>query len=672
MAFSTIDPVTGVIRYNPLWIVAIALAVSALLGGLVWFFVRDSAGFFHVPFGVSAPVTKSSRARLDSIAEGRNPSREDHIRDASDYFDSVSAVAGESKQAFLDRAADPTIGLTNMDSRFGWLFPQEEKVPGAGVSGSDGQAAGNPVADAGRRFSDGRSGGSGSGGYNVPGLTSREAGGFAGAGAGGFGGREGAPGAAGRGGVSGVEGSFGANDAAGDFGHEGFFQGAPEGAGQAGAPGRDGMSGQSGSGILGYSSDSSGSAGADGLGGAGFSGGTGAGQGSGSEGTGLMDEVLLRDRNARAGASAGGRAVSDARDDDYFAERDRQRSNNAGSAAAASDRYVVAPKAWFGPGAGETGSGTDVTAASALRSDLETMRASLKGKLDLLQAPQGPPAPEGASGLPVPAPEVYKLSANSVPTGTRLAVCLVNNVISSSLDQRVWAVTTQELVFRRQVQLPRGVMLGGSTGGSPVRNQLDVVFDLMVFPDGTELPISGFAVNAYNPLYPGVEGMRGLVDLYIEPPEIQQWLPILLEAVSGYTNVAFAEGTVVRSETGVPMVDPRVQFNKAINSSVAMMKSRIFSYLEKYTPYVHLRKGMPFYVEVMSTVDFSKRQLGGVTYEGLVKTTREREERALQALQAGWSPAAFDSASLPSARQYLGVSSSQEFRRALQMAEAVK
>jgi hypothetical protein len=221
-----------------------------------------------------------------------------------------------------------------------------------------------------------------------------------------------------------------------------------------------------------------------------------------------------------------------------------------------------------------------------------------------------------------------QLSANSVPTGTPINVVLVNNVISSSLRQRVWAITVQELVFRRQVQLPRGVMFGGHASSSPVRDMLDVTFDIVVFPDGTELSFSGHAVNVYNPSRPGLEGMRGLVDLYREPPLWSQFAPVLIEAVMGYTDVAYPENMVV-SSSGEQTVSSRVQGNKAIHSSAAILKSQILGYLERYAPYVHLRKGLPFSVVMDSTVDFSKRQLGGFSYEDLLEQVSIESNRSL-------------------------------------------
>lgn len=227
------------------------------------------------------------------------------------------------------------------------------------------------------------------------------------------------------------------------------------------------------------------------------------------------------------------------------------------------------------------------------------------------------------------------MSANSLPLGfgSHISVVLLNNVISSSsIRQRVWAITSQETVFRRQVQLPKGVLIGGYAG-MVSRNQLEVNFDVMVFPDGTELRITGHAVNGYNPEYPGLEGIAGLVDVYREPPLWSQFMPVIIQFLVGYTNQAFPQNVVVSSTSGYQSADARGQLNNGINAAAQMMQQKAMAYLEQYTPYVYLRKGLPFKVELDADVDFSLRRLGGYTYADLMTSVKRESDRTAEAAQ---------------------------------------
>ena len=284
-----------------------------------------------------------------------------------------------------------------------------------------------------------------------------------------------------------------------------------------------------------------------------------------------------------------------------------QFSEARGGRGTASGNYSVTPISW--------GSNSDAPAASA--------SASPGG---FVQGAQGT-APMGADAANyVPADVIAKralfLSANSVPTGTHLSVRLMNNVRSNStFKQRVWAMTTQELVFRRQVQLPRGVLLGGSVG-STSQEQVDISFDIAVFPDGTELPLSGFGVGGADPRYPDLSGMRGLRDLYIEPPLWHEFFPIILAGVTSYTNTSLqtGQGGVIVGSSGVPQTpNGTTQVNEAVNGMVLRIQSDVLAYLSRYSPYIHLRKGYPFFVELDSTVDFSARRLNAMGYEKLLQ-----------------------------------------------------
>jgi hypothetical protein len=355
-----------------------------------------------------------------------------------------------------------------------------------------------------------------------------------------------------------------------------------------------------------------------------------------------VGQVLNRDRLARLANSAAQvsnsvQSSEDVKDREWFASQAGKRS-----ASGSGGSVAVSPMIYGSDGAIDTGKGKSAVER------LEEMRQKMLEETRAT-SPAVPQLP-GASSVEDSMPKVAKrrISSNSVPTGTRIPVVLINNVISSTLDQRVWAITAKEVVFRKQVQLPAGVMLGGHVGSTPVRDQVDVTFDLMVFPDGSELRFLGFGVNGYNPMYPGLEGMRGLADKYFEPPLWSEFLPILLEGLAGYADVRFPASAVVSTDAVDQQFDPKTQVYKGINSAAKKMQEKILVYLERYAPYVQLRKGMPFWVEVESTVDFSTRALGAFSYDDLVERVKLDAARSL-------SKAYGESVPAPNPAAYLGV-----------------
>ena len=206
------------------------------------------------------------------------------------------------------------------------------------------------------------------------------------------------------------------------------------------------------------------------------------------------------------------------------------------------------------------------------------------------------------------------ISANSVPTGTNIPVVLLQDVVTTNRKQHIWVQVAQEVIFRNQVQLPKGVRIRGNSSGS-IREMVDIDFDLMVFPDGTELSLSASAVNGFDPRFPNMYKLKGVTGTYIVPPVWTKLLPIFIEAAIGYTdnNREFRQptGNSTEGSGNTPAPDEDERINEAINSATTKLGDMVIEDLERYQPYVRLNRGQSFFVQTNSILDFSSRSLGG-------------------------------------------------------------
>lgn len=301
--------------------------------------------------------------------------------------------------------------------------------------------------------------------------------------------------------------------------------------------------------------------------------------------------------------------------------------------------YMQGPESGGGSGyGGSGGSGFSVRSAGGSASGYASQAGGSEGsdlKQDLVKAAlQSYAEPDLGAGRQFSSAGPIKVSSNSVPTGTSIPVVMAGNAFSSSLRQRVWAITERDVYFRRQLQLPKGVMLGGFIAQEPTRDLIDVTFDIMVFPDGTELAFSGFAKNPKVPGRPFLEGVRGLYGEFVDTPLTVELLPILARFGKGW-----GESSVENAGTIIVDGKPEERSNsqrvtEGVGAAFDRIETRLDNYLQRFEPYVMLKKGQPFLIELESTVDFSKRRLAGASYEEVRRSTggMSQEEKQLRDL----------------------------------------
>lgn len=252
-------------------------------------------------------------------------------------------------------------------------------------------------------------------------------------------------------------------------------------------------------------------------------------------------------------------------------------------------------------------------------------------------------------------------NSNLLPTGTWIPCTLDQDVISTDLRSQIWVTVVQDVTFRRQLQIPQQlVKLRGTAAVEPVQNLLDIQFDLAVFADGTELPLSGNAYSAFDIRYPNRFRVRGIVGKLNVPPLFIQ-LKNLVYSVAGGVSQAVAQnytqgqtqqqqnfqgnsnvnpltGQITGGETQGTTSNPRNQniagtllAEGGANAFETYTQTEIAKDLERYRPYVEIQKGTPLWVQLDSGLNLDARQLNGLNI-----AREEQAQRELQLVAAGY------------------------------------
>jgi hypothetical protein len=226
---------------------------------------------------------------------------------------------------------------------------------------------------------------------------------------------------------------------------------------------------------------------------------------------------------------------------------------------------------------------------------------------------------------------------NFLPLGTFIPCVLDGDIITTDLQQKVWANVVLDSTFRRQLQLPQGIVkVRGSTAKEPVQNKVDVVFDTMLFSDGTEMPIEGFAYAAFDLQYPDRFKTRGIQGELIVPPKYVEVLNFVYAAAGGAADgyaAAYQQGLTQTNIVGGMSTTTQSQPNPgklalatAAQASVAQFIEQAKADLQKYKPYVVVSKGSPFYIQLDKTINLEARRVNGTE---LAKIEAEAEALAM-------------------------------------------
>jgi hypothetical protein len=254
--------------------------------------------------------------------------------------------------------------------------------------------------------------------------------------------------------------------------------------------------------------------------------------------------------------------------------------------------------------------------------------------------------------------EQWERVTNLLPLGTFLRCVLDGDIVTNNLASHVWANVVIDETFRRQLQLPKGlVRLRGKTATEPVQNVVDVFFDTMLFSDGTELPINGTAYAAFDPRYPHRFRTRGIPGDLIVPPMWVKLQSLIYAAALGasdaYIQNYINENTSTATKfTTVPVIDPITgqattqiteeqgnPVNNQIGATIALgagqsaleeLVVEVRKDAEKYKPYLIVEKGTPLFVQLNTTVNVARRTINGTAI-----AKAEELERNLQLAERG-------------------------------------
>lgn len=239
---------------------------------------------------------------------------------------------------------------------------------------------------------------------------------------------------------------------------------------------------------------------------------------------------------------------------------------------------------------------------------------------------------------------------NFLPRGTYIPVVLLEDVRTTDLRQMVSVLVADDVYFRKQLQLPKGaVKIQGYASLSPTQDSVDIIFDNMLFADGTELPIAAVACNGMSPLHPKSFKTRGIKGNLVTPPFYVQAKSAYYQALlSGGTNY-LADTSRNYNQSNINGDGNTVDTNNTLSGSeitkralvagtVKMLEKRQETALEdmsKYRPYVEVQKGAAFFVQLQETTNLKARTINGVAKASLVQAKAINNKSALPGIAPG-------------------------------------
>ncbi len=247
-----------------------------------------------------------------------------------------------------------------------------------------------------------------------------------------------------------------------------------------------------------------------------------------------------------------------------------------------------------------------------------------------MPTPQAPAAASTANGQVQPNEPLTDISgkagSDAIPVNVippfilPIAASWWNDFIAvgsgSETSQRVLAYVETDVVFRNRVQLPRGCIFVGTSGGVRDLDMVDVRFDYLMFPDGTMIPVKAQAYQPYTPEMPDGFSIKGVMGDYEQPPLWTKVAPILVSGVQGFTQTnlqRLPQGAVtsVGSTTLNVETSAKDQIYGAANRMSDVVAQMIMDNLKRYRPRVRVHHGSPVLIILDEGVDVSDRALLG-------------------------------------------------------------
>jgi|GEM_PF-2243190 hypothetical protein len=190
-----------------------------------------------------------------------------------------------------------------------------------------------------------------------------------------------------------------------------------------------------------------------------------------------------------------------------------------------------------------------------------------------------------------------------LPRGTIFPVYILSTVQTVNQEDMVVMAVAENVIFQHKIQLPFGTRLLGTAGGSNFEDRVMIDVDTILYPDGRELPISGFLKDASD-LSSGVRGY------YIPQPFAIQMTPFVAEFIDLWTQATAQRFSSehISSNGGTTYTSALSNASDLINQQANKIQTRLDRrYIEK----VVVPIGTKAYVSLRSPLDLTKAHIAG-------------------------------------------------------------
>jgi hypothetical protein len=217
-----------------------------------------------------------------------------------------------------------------------------------------------------------------------------------------------------------------------------------------------------------------------------------------------------------------------------------------------------------------------------------------------------------AEGLPGDAGAESEPADAIVPRGTLIYVYLLTTVDTSNPAAVLQFGAARNLSFHHRLQLPFGTRFLGKLAGPPARDRLNLAIDTVLFPEGSELPVSATAVEADEL---GENLRPGIAAAFFPPPAWAQLAPYISDFATGYLGllesraqrpfaIGFGGATLsTASESARPPLD-----EASAQAIQDFTQARLKDISQRYASYYLIPAGTACWLELEADLDLNARR----------------------------------------------------------------
>jgi hypothetical protein len=227
-----------------------------------------------------------------------------------------------------------------------------------------------------------------------------------------------------------------------------------------------------------------------------------------------------------------------------------------------------------------------------------------------------------------------------LPRGYRIPVILLGYYETGDIDDIVEFAVLRDVKFQNKVLLRKGLRILGTGSQTSVRETITFNADMILYPDGRELPISG--------LLKSPDGRSGFQGDYVMPPvgvNAASYAGPIIEALATIGTATEERDEVITSDnTTVTQTNTVAKAydaqNAIIEAASQIAQDRVDDYLKDYvqrnTPYVRIDAGVTGYFVLDTAIDLTSASVGG-SYRQEQKAAEKEEAIAREAVENYYS-----------------------------------